>query len=641
MSKNCTSALSESIQEILHLRPIPPTARHLGLPLFLHRNKNLAFEELKTKIFDRLSGWKSKLLSQAARTILIKTVANSLPSYSMSLFFLPKSFCQTIDSWLRKFWWGISLDKKRSLNLLGWHKICSPKSVGGLGLRTMELQNMSLLAKLGWSMLNSPDSLWVKVLASKYLHGTSFLSTSGSASASWLWKGILKCRHIVLQGACWLVSSGTNLNIWDSPWIPSIVGFKPAPNPSLPSLPNLTISDLIAFPNRGWNFPLLHFLFDPPTVNSILSIHLPAIPALDRWIWAPSSSGRFSVKSAHEVASSFYLGQPSPLSPSDWNCLWGLKVQLRLKHFLWKITWNILPVRTNIFKFVSNVDQEVQCCPFCLGPLETLQHIFFECPLARLIWFNSNWPMNLTAFTNLPIGSWTQALLRPHDWLGIPVKEVHNFQLSALILLDQIWLARNILIHKGVQPNPQKIWKVAKSTIEIHLSAWRSSPGMAEWIPPVLGSFTANFDVAIRPSFAVAAATLRDHKGEFLAVNTLKLPPMDANLGEAHAALLAVRMAASLGCTSLCLEGDSLVTVLAIKDPFLFSDWISESVISDISLQLLSFSDWKVSKISRCANFCAHQVARWAAANHVFGSIPPYSPFISALRFRSGKDPPL
>ncbi|GLT69225.1 hypothetical protein SLA2020_413930 [Shorea laevis] len=127
----------------------------------------------------------------------------------------------------------------------------------------MEVQNISLLSKLGWNLLNSPDSLLVKILSSKYLFGASFLTASCPASASWLWKGILKCRHIVLRGACWLVSSGREIDIWNSPWIPSIDGFKPSPNPSLPSLPNLKVSDLISFPIRGWNIPLLHFLFDP------------------------------------------------------------------------------------------------------------------------------------------------------------------------------------------------------------------------------------------------------------------------------------------------------------------------------------------------------------------------------------------
>jgi hypothetical protein len=39
---------------------------------------------------------------------------------------------------------------------------------------------------------------------------------------------------------------------------------------------------------------------------------------------------------------------------------------------------------------------------------------------------------------------------------------------------------------------------------------------------------------------------------------------------KAHAALLVVRLAVSFGCSSLSIEGDSLITVLAINDPFLF-----------------------------------------------------------------------
>jgi hypothetical protein len=164
---------------------------------------------------------------------------------------------------------------------------------------------------------------------------------------------------------------------------------------------------------------------------------------------------------------------------------------------------------------------------------------------------------------------------------------------------------------------------------------------LADWDPPPLCSFKVNFDVAIRPTFAVAGAVLRDHSGKFLAVNTLKLPPMDALMGEAHAALLASRLAVSMGCSPLIIEGDSLLTILALKDPLLFSDWIFAPVISDSLVQLHSINVWSALKISRCANLDAHLVAGWAASHLVFGSIPTFSPFISSIRLRSGNDHPL
>jgi hypothetical protein len=50
---------------------------------------------------------------------------------------------------------------------------------------------------------------------------------------------------------------------------------------------------------------------------------------------------------------------------------------------------------------------------------------------------------------------------------------------------------------------------------------------------PLLGYFKVNFDVAIRLTYAVAAAVFEDHFEKFMAVNTLKLPPIDALMGEA------------------------------------------------------------------------------------------------------------
>jgi hypothetical protein len=102
---------------------------------------------------------------------------------------------------------------------------------------------------------------------------------------------------------------------------------------------------------------------------------------------------------------------------------------------------------------------------------------------------------------------------------------VHEFQISALVLMDNIWFARNKLIFEAVQPVPSSLLKRIHSVTSHHLEAWfvRHSE-FSIWLPPPPGFHKVNFDVAIRSSFAVAAATLRDHQGNFLAVHSLKLP---------------------------------------------------------------------------------------------------------------------
>jgi hypothetical protein len=139
----------------------------------------------------------------------------------------------------------------------------------------MERQNRVLLSKIGWKILTNQNLLWVKALSSKYLHSHSFLASPIPQSASWLWKGVLNCREVVAKRACWSVANGHLLNVWASPWIPSLEGFKPSPNLGLFSLPDLNVSDLISPISRDWYLPLLNLLFDPISVSHIQAIHLP------------------------------------------------------------------------------------------------------------------------------------------------------------------------------------------------------------------------------------------------------------------------------------------------------------------------------------------------------------------------------
>jgi hypothetical protein len=159
-SKNISTTKSEALASILPYPSNMCTSLYLGLPILVGNSKIRAFQGIIDKVLGRIEGWKAKSLSQAGRLVLIKSVAAALPSYAMSSFLLPKSFCAEMDRIFKNFWWGFSASKTRNLTLKAWDSICKPKELGGLGLRKMREVNLALISKLGWNLLNKSDLLW-------------------------------------------------------------------------------------------------------------------------------------------------------------------------------------------------------------------------------------------------------------------------------------------------------------------------------------------------------------------------------------------------------------------------------------------------------------------------------------------------
>ena len=89
---------------------------YLGLPLVLSLSKRVIFEFLKDCLRKRLSSWQSKLLSRVGKSILIKTVAQALPTYSMRIFLIPPSVLKELQKMLNSFWWGSRREGHRMCN---------------------------------------------------------------------------------------------------------------------------------------------------------------------------------------------------------------------------------------------------------------------------------------------------------------------------------------------------------------------------------------------------------------------------------------------------------------------------------------------------------------------------------------------
>lgn len=86
---------------------------YLGLPSLIGRSKTNSFAQLKSKVANKLSGWKEKLLSTAGKEVLIKAVAQAIPTYTMSCFKLLENLYDELTSMTGKFCWGQKKDEKK------------------------------------------------------------------------------------------------------------------------------------------------------------------------------------------------------------------------------------------------------------------------------------------------------------------------------------------------------------------------------------------------------------------------------------------------------------------------------------------------------------------------------------------------
>ena len=107
-----------------------------------------------------------KCLSAGGKEVLIKSVAQSIPTYFMACFILPRGLCEHINGLLRKFWWGNKRGERKTA-WMSWNTMCKPKFMGGMGFRDIELFNLALLARQAWRLLQDPDSLSVRVLKAR------------------------------------------------------------------------------------------------------------------------------------------------------------------------------------------------------------------------------------------------------------------------------------------------------------------------------------------------------------------------------------------------------------------------------------------------------------------------------------------
>ena len=171
------------------------------------------------------------MLSRAGKEVLIKAVAQSLPTYTMGVFQLPLRVCDELNALCAKFWWGQN-GSERKIHWKSWSYLSRPKKEGGMGFRDLRSFNLAMLAKQGWRLLQDQDSLLFQCLKACYFPRCHFLDALESQNCSYTWKSIMAAMPILKQGCCWRVGNGSSIRVKLDKWIAN----QPANKVLYPSL---------------------------------------------------------------------------------------------------------------------------------------------------------------------------------------------------------------------------------------------------------------------------------------------------------------------------------------------------------------------------------------------------------------------
>lgn len=96
----------------------------------------------------------------------------------------------------------------------------------------------------------------------------------------------------------------------------------------------------------------------------------------DTILWGLEKSGLYNTKSLYKTIT--HGGVTSRVGKHIWKC----KIPSKIKIFLWQMHHGKLPAATVLKRRGWKGDHQCSLC----GAAETINHIFFQCPLGAFIW---------------------------------------------------------------------------------------------------------------------------------------------------------------------------------------------------------------------------------------------------------------
>uniref|UniRef100_A0A7N0V204 Uncharacterized protein n=1 Tax=Kalanchoe fedtschenkoi TaxID=63787 RepID=A0A7N0V204_KALFE len=105
---------------------------YIEAPLFKGRPTVAMFDDIISKMANKLAGWKMKYLSAAGKLILAQSSIRSMLIHALSVLPVPKGVLSRLEKLMSDFVWDVGEAKRR--HWLSFSKICRSYEKGGLNL---------------------------------------------------------------------------------------------------------------------------------------------------------------------------------------------------------------------------------------------------------------------------------------------------------------------------------------------------------------------------------------------------------------------------------------------------------------------------------------------------------------------------
>ncbi|CAN1156374.1 Uncharacterized mitochondrial protein AtMg00310, partial [Linum perenne] len=497
---------------------------------------------------------------------------------------------------------------------LSWARLSLPKEAGGLGFRDFATFNKALLAKQCWRILTNPHLLLSRVLKSVYFSNTTLLLSNGRGRPSWGWQSLIKGRNFLQPGLRWQIGSGMQVDVIQDRWLPGNLPSRPLLRGSGVYLGPPTVAGLLT--QGRWNVSLLRYWFSEESVRLIQSIPLPWRYQADRYVWHYSPSGVYSVSSGYEVGMrsrpDLFSANLSPMERSTWISIWALRIQPKLRFFLWKVLHRILPTLQGIMIRVQSEAID-PLCQICYNAPESVEHLLLHCDVSRHF-------LQMCSLTPPDLGDTHIAIY----WKFILLTQPH-LQDVWVLAWWRLWKSRNRVVFNKAQTRLEFLFQFFHSQWREHYLIYGapSTPPLpppplplVPWLPPHPSRLKINVDGAIRPSLGGSAGwVLRNSEGIVLRAMAATYPGiMDPFLLE----LLAFRDACTwclwAGILQVDIEGDAeLVSTKLLARQICANP--GGALIEEILQMRSGAPSWRFMTVRRSGNRAAHYVARMALAD--------------------------